>query len=92
MPRTSRHCNRLGAARRFQPASATVAAFIDSALVRPRAGLADAAATAQMADDFRSMPARTRDDLLRLGWTGQQLDRLSMAAIVTAQRLEGAAL
>lgn len=87
-------CNRLPGRTSFLPARPAIPAFIDSALIKPRAGLPSSAATSQMAEDFRATGAAglTRDDLLRLGWTSEQIDELSLAAIVKAQALAGPAL
>jgi len=87
-------CNRLPGRPSFLPAQPTIPAFIDSALVKPRAGLAGHSAVSQLAEDFRATgPAGlTRDDLLRLGWTAEQIDNLAHAAIVKAQALAGPAL
>lgn len=95
MPRRFRHCNRLPAApSRFAIARGHVPAFIETALVAPRAGLAAPVARERMAEDFRATGDRglTRAEMLQLGWTNEQIDALSPSAIVRAQQLAGAAL
>jgi hypothetical protein len=92
MPRTSRHCNRLPGTASARPQLIVIAGFIDSALIKPRAGMSESAALRQMADDFRTLQGPTRADLMALGWTGRQIDELSMPAIVKAQALAGPAL
>lgn len=78
------------------PALPTVPGFIDTALVKPRAGLSDADATRQMADDMRLGAFReggvTRESLALLGYTTAQIDRLGDRARQRAQQLAGAGL
>lgn len=81
-------CNKLpGTATRFAP-HASVPGFIDSSLVGPRAALTDAEATTRMASDMREALAREggldREDLERLGYTGQQIERLHRPARLMA--------
>ncbi len=90
MPRST--CNRLPALSRPQAACGTVPEFIDTALIEPRAGLSAAAALGRMADDFRSFPGMTREDMLRLGWKAEQIDTISAKATIRAQELTGASL
>lgn len=65
-----RHCNTLPAASTFKP-EIVISPLVDSALVRPRAGLKGQAATAQMAEDMRQGGHReggvTEHDLKLLG-------------------------
>jgi hypothetical protein len=89
MTRQSR-CNRLPAAPSTLRAQATVSALIDSALVKPRAGMTGDAAIAQLADDMRRSESITRYDLETLGWTPGQLDAIGGKARTRAQRLAGA--
>lgn len=87
-------CNRLPAAASsftFTP-QVTVSALIDSALVPPRAALAEGPATVQLAEDMRRQDGITRDDLIVLGWTPDQLDALAGRARTRAQRLAGASV
>jgi hypothetical protein len=94
--RTSRHCNRLPAARRPATAYFTVPSFIDTALVAPRSGLSPTAAVKRMADDFRQGAHReggiTGDDLEALGWTAGQVKTHGADARALAQQLAGASL
>ena len=89
-------CNRLpplASPLRPQPA---IPAYIDTALVRPRAGLTGTAAVRQLAEDFRQAAYRaggvSHDDLALLGWTGAQLTEHAVAANLLAQQLAGASL
>lgn len=74
---------------------ATVPAFIESSLAKPRAGLVGTAAVRQMAIDFREAFGReggvSRDDLTTLGWTKPQIDTLADAAREQAQASAGVA-
>lgn len=94
--RTSRHCNRLPAARRPATAYFAVPRFIDSALVPPRSTLAPMAAVKRMADDMRQAGHRegglTAEDLEAMGWTAGQVKTHAADARVMAQRLAGASL
>lgn len=93
MPRRNSHCNRLPALRR--PAlfpQATVPAFIDSALVKPRAAMTPAQALNQMTDDIRQSQGLTREDMQRLGWRSDQIDALGPDANIRAQALAGASV
>lgn len=74
---------------------ATVPAFIDSSLSKPRAGLVGTAAVRQMASDFRDAHAReggiSRDELITLGWTEAQINIVADAARTQAQAQAGVA-
>lgn len=87
------HCNRLPGRSRFYPAAIVIPAFIDSSLVKPRAGLEGHAATAQLAEDMRQASQReggiSRDDLELLGWTPAQIDAHAGKARIRAQALAG---
>jgi hypothetical protein len=89
-----RHRHTLSPAPTTIRAQAAVSALIDSALVKPRAGLTGGAATDRLADDMRQASQReggiSRDELEALGWTHAQLETLGSAARVKAQRLAGA--
>lgn len=89
-------CNRLPAVRRLLPAQASIPAFIDTAFVKPRAGLTGSAAVRQLAEDFRQGAHReggvSRDDLAVMGWTKAQLDAHAADANARAQQLSGATL
>ena len=90
------HCNHLPAARRLAPPYAAVPAFIDSALVAPRASLSPPAAVRRMADDMRQAGHRegglTADDLATLGWSQAQIKTHGADARALAQQLAGASL
>lgn len=94
--RTSRHCNRLPAARRPAAAYFSVPGFIDSALVPPRSSLSPSAAVKRMADDMRQASHReggvTSGDLESLGWTAGQVKTHGADARALAQHLSGASL
>lgn len=71
-----------------------IAPFIDSCMVKPRAAMPDAAATARMAEDMREAGQReggmTTEALRLLGWTADQIERLGGRAREKAQVLSGA--
>lgn len=87
MPRRSR-CNRLPSRGSRFTSQATVPRYIETSLVQARAALSDAEATTRMASDMREALAREggldREDLERLGFTGQQIDRLHRPARLMA--------
>lgn len=89
-------CNRLSSRPSFLPSQPSIPAFIDSALVKPRAAMTGAAAVRQLADDFRQAYHREGGvdslHLKALGWTAAQLIEYGDAANVRAQALAGAAL
>jgi hypothetical protein len=89
-------CNRLPASSTSLRPQAIVPAFIDTALVAPRASLSGDAAVAQMADDMRLTGHReggmTERDLELKGWTFDQVKALAPRANLRAQRLAGASL
>jgi hypothetical protein len=70
-----------------------VSPIIESSFVKPRAGMDDGAARAQMASDMREASSReggiTREGLELLGWTSLQIDRHASAARIKAQALSG---
>jgi hypothetical protein len=90
------HCNRLPSAPRLAAAYGAIPAFIDTALVAPRAGLAPTSAVRRMADDMRQAAQReggiTEDDLARLGWSAGQIKTHGPDARALAQQLSGASL
>lgn len=96
MPRRFRHCNRLPPLPGRPAVRYPVPAFIDSALVLPRATLAPTAAVKRMADDMRQACWReggiTAGDLEALGWTSCQVKTIAADARALAQSLEGASL
>ena len=91
-------CNRLPPLKRppLPYGAGFVPAFIDSALVPPRAQLAPAAAVKRMADDMRQAAHReggvTADDLESLGWSRGQVKTYAADARALAQALAGASL
>jgi hypothetical protein len=91
-----RYCNRITAGPSFLPQPPTIPAFIDSALVKPRAGLEGQAAIRQLAEDMRQAAHRegglSRDELQLMGWTSTQLDELAGRARIRAQSLAGMTL
>lgn len=76
------------------PPRGRVPAFIASSMVKPRAGMTDAEARTQMAEDMREAGQReggiTVDGLRLLGFTDSQITRLADSARVWAQALSGA--
>lgn len=86
-------CNTLKSGRSSLSPTITIPAFIDSALVPPRATLSGNTATRCMAEDMRQASQRegglSRDDLLLLGWTSTQIDTIVPAARRRAQALIG---
>ncbi|WP_316184673.1 hypothetical protein [Bradyrhizobium sp. SZCCHNRI1003] len=91
-----RYCNRLPGRSRPLAAQPTIAAFIDSALTLPRAGLSGSALIKRMAEDMREAGHReggiTEDDLLRRGFTSAQIKLHAADARALAQQLAGASL
>lgn len=91
MRRAIRHCNRLTARPSHLTAQAAVPAYIASSFVKPRAGMTDAQATAQMAEDMRQAASReggiTESDLELLGYTRAQIRIIVPGARRLAQAL-----
>ena len=91
-------CNRLrgGPSFRTVPRQPVIPAFIDTALVKPRAGLSPEATVRQMASDMLNAGDReggiTADDLAQLGYTAAQIKTHGEDARQRAIFLSGASL
>jgi hypothetical protein len=85
-------CNRLPGISRPLSGQPVIPAYIDTALVKPRATLSPTETVKRMADDMRSSDSVTDLDLEAKGYTRAQIKTHGADARQLAQQLAGASL